>query len=421
MDNEILARPYPLRRNYNLFVIPIFFLTISGLLIAVSNALSVSVERAYSAQTASLHAALFAPILGNARHSEIGSGGKVSDADQTRQAIETEAKELDLLCAVAFTEDGKILAATNDTSCMASTISRIPEISDGQTVFLEEDGPPVHWTVLSRAPGMTGPMSIYIATSEKASAREKLLDNDTIIWIVILGVPLIGSLCLSTYFVSRAQNEIDTRTNALNEARKSLAHFVSDSTEKRVSSGRSSAERLAASILVLDIRDFSSFVEQASAEEAAALVSEVASHSFAAILEHGGDIDRLVGDGLVAWFEGSERKTNALRASEAILTSVSRANLPRGIGIGLHDGTVIEAVIGTEIRKDATILGSPVNVTARLCAAALPGEIVASSEFFEVAAGHEFNVSARGSLLLKGIANPIETIRLSLMNRRVPV
>ena len=74
-----------------------------------------------------------------------------------------------------------------------------------------------------------------------------------------------------------------------------------------------------------------------------------------------------------------------------------------------------------EIRKDATILGSPVNVTARLCAAALPGEIVASSEFFEVAAGHEFNVSARGSLLLKGIANPIETIRLSLMNRRVLV
>ncbi|MBR7517950.1 hypothetical protein KC217_19940, partial [Mycobacterium tuberculosis] len=104
---------------------------------------------AYSAQTASLHAALFAPILGKARHSEIGSGGKVSDADQTRQAIETEAKELDLLCAVAFTEDGKVLAATNDTSCMASTISRIPEISDGQTVFLEEDGPPVHWTVLS--------------------------------------------------------------------------------------------------------------------------------------------------------------------------------------------------------------------------------------------------------------------------------
>lgn len=413
----MLARPYPLRRNYNLLVLPIFFLTIFGLLFAVSNALSLSAERAYTAQTASLQAALFAPILGEAKHSQIGNDGKVGDADKTRRGIEMEAKELGLLCAVAFTEDGKIVAATNDISCMTSTINRVSETSDGKPVFLEEDGPPLHWTVLSRAAVASGPASVYIATSEKASAREKLLDYDTIVWIFVLGVPLLGSLCLSAYLVSRAQNEIDARTRALNEARKSLAHFVSNSTEKRINSGRSSAVRLAASILFLDIRDFSSFAEQVSAEEAAALVSEVANYSFSAILEHGGDIDRLVGDGLVAWFEGPERKANALRASEAIMASVSRAKLPRGIGIGLHDGTVIEAVIGTDSRKDATILGSPVNVTARLCAAALPGEIVVSSEFFELAASQEFNVSPRNLLLVKGITKHIDTIRLSLICR----
>lgn len=252
MDTGIEIRPYPLRRNYNFFVLPIFFLTVVGLLFAVSNALTLSVERAYIAQTAALHAVLFAPIVREARQLEIGSGGKIGGTDQINQSIQMEAKELGLLCAVAFTENLEILAATRNTSCMASSKSYVSETSNDHPVFIEEDIKPVIWTVLSRTVGTANTTRVYIATSEMATAREKLLDYDTMIWIIVLAVPLVGSLCLSIYFVSRAQNEIDTRTSALNEARKSLAHFVSDSTEKRVNSGRSGAERLAASILFVD-------------------------------------------------------------------------------------------------------------------------------------------------------------------------
>ncbi len=210
----------------------------------------------------------------------------------------------------------------------------------------------MHWLV---ATAVVNPASadrpLVIITSEASTSREQALSSDTTFWLVVVGSAFTVAVAFAAFFVRTAQNEIDKRTNALSEARASLAAFVSRNVHRRAewtfigfTSYRGCSDVLGRSRLL-------DFAEGASPDQAAALVSTVASVGFAAVLANGGDIDRLVGDGFIAWFEGPTRHLNAWKAADQILAELSPRALPRGVGLGLHDGIVVEAEIGVGSAK----------------------------------------------------------------------
>ncbi len=95
------------------------------------------------------------------------------------------------------------------------------------------------------------------------------------------------------------------------------------------------------------------------------------------VARHGGDVDKLIGDALLARFEGEAKESRAIAAARDIQSAVEAAGLPRGVGIGVYTGQAISGPIGPEARRDYTVIGDSVNIAARLCAAAARGEIVA--------------------------------------------
>src|SRR6185369_12217849 len=91
---------------------------------------------------------------------------------------------------------------------------------------------------------------------------------------------------------------------------------------------------------------------------------------------HEGDVDKMIGDAVLARFHGQERERSAVEAARAIQAAVGAADLPCGLGIGVFSGPVMAGLVGSGDRLDYTVIGDSVNVAARLCEAAAVGEVI---------------------------------------------
>ncbi len=408
--------PYPLKRRFLLLVVPLLTAALAGLLIAFSQALSLSAEHAYQLQAAAWHETLLrtAEQADPAAWSSRLRGGDAGEVQAASKAIATEVAEMGWICAMILDSQGDVIATADNQSCKIRHPDELQGVVMGNPLFREEDGPPMHWLVATSARSLPGQSPLIVVTSESSAKRERALSSETLLWLGGVGAAFAGSIGLGIAFISGAQVEINQRTTALNEAHLSLARFVSKNTSRRAQTGSGEPRRLLATVLFLDIRDFSSYAEAATPDAAASLVSAVANIGFEVIAAHHGDVDRLLGDGIIAWFEGDDRQANAWCAAGEILKRLQEAGLPREIGMGMHDGYLIEAEIGAGERKDATILGDTVNIAARLCARAEPGELIASRVVGEPPQGSVLHSTGSGDLDLKGQRRMVSVVRYRL-------
>jgi class 3 adenylate cyclase len=104
----------------------------------------------------------------------------------------------------------------------------------------------------------------------------------------------------------------------------------------------------------------------------------------AVITECHGDIDKFIGDAVMAVFVDAN---DAVRAAERILgqalphlnaARAAEGREPIALRIGMSSGTVIQGDIGTVDRRDLTVIGDVVNIAARIQAATPPNSIAAS-------------------------------------------
>lgn len=160
-------------------------------------------------------------------------------------------------------------------------------------------------------------------------------------------------------------------------------------------------------MLFVDVRGFTSLVEQMNPADVAIRLNRFYDIATQAIFRHDGTLDKLVGDEVMAFFGAplnwQDHPQRAVQTALDIMREVAAmAEKDRlQIGIGINSGEAFVGNVGAEGFTDYTVLGDTVNVAARLQGAAAPGEILLSEETYRPSAD-KFPAARRRELDLKG-------------------
>lgn len=168
-------------------------------------------------------------------------------------------------------------------------------------------------------------------------------------------------------------------------------------------------------LLIADIRGFSRMAERLTPVEAVALLNEFFAVVDAPLAAEGAVLDKYLGDGMLAFFEGADHAARGLRAGRRMLAAVDRFNSQRPgqqaivIGVAIHTGDVVVGSIGTPVRREYTLIGDAVNVTARLeeCNKRFGSILIASATTLERAAVSPSDFHGAEVIDLRGRGAPV--------------
>lgn len=225
---------------------------------------------------------------------------------------------------------------------------------------------------------------------------------------------LLGLVVLLSRLVGQAQREIDSRTGALTALKRRLETLVSSHALGAVEKAGDDAvvsRMMDATLFYSDIVDFTGYSESHPPQDVVGFLNELMTVQVEEIQRFGGDVDKMIGDAVLAVFEGADRADRAIACAQSVLQVLAaRPDLPRAIRIGIHDGYVIAGAIGPAQRRDFTVIGDSVNVTARLCGLGASGEIVTDSPTV-ARAGHPAGFSPPEEQMVRGRSEPVRVRR----------
>lgn len=231
-----------------------------------------------------------------------------------------------------------------------------------------------------------------------------------------------------------SQDEIGTLARRINEMiqglreRFHLEKFVSRAAVDAVRGVdmvgvKMGGERKLATVFFSDIRGFTSFSEKVEPERVVSMLNGILAKQAAIVRKHGGDIDKFVGDELVAVFLGEGMARRALCAALEIQEELAASpDLTESgtiaIGIGLNTGEMILGAMGSPDRMDFTVIGDHVNLGARLCSAAKPRQILISEGTArDVLDDPEFHCLPLEPLQVKGKEKPVRVYEVRRAHR----
>jgi len=149
---------------------------------------------------------------------------------------------------------------------------------------------------------------------------------------------------------------------------------------------------------------FTSLAEKTDPELVARMVDAAFRDLGKLVAEHGGTVDKYMGDSVMAVFGVPVAHDDD--AERAVAAGLAMRQL-RGdlvFSVGINSGEVMSTAVG---RGDMTVIGDTVNVAARLEKAAAPGEVLCGRLTVELA-GEGVNFRERQPVLLKGKSEPVE-------------
>ena len=130
-----------------------------------------------------------------------------------------------------------------------------------------------------------------------------------------------------------------------------------------------------ASVLFLDIRNFTHRSSTMTPEDAVAFLNQVFNFTVAEVEKSGGMVNKFLGDGFMAVFGAPLSLPNSCNASvlcaigifeKLQLFNVSRLGENVSLGIGINYGPMVAGVMGTNTRKEYTVIGDIVNTASRI-------------------------------------------------------
>ncbi|MCB1140215.1 MAG: hypothetical protein KDK23_15770 [Leptospiraceae bacterium] len=159
-----------------------------------------------------------------------------------------------------------------------------------------------------------------------------------------------------------------------------LGAYVSEEVKERIMEQglNLKGEECEVTVLFSDLRDFTSLSEKLSPVTVVDILNLYFERMVQIISEEGGVVDKFMGDAIMAYFGApvslpAPRRSAvqaALRMHKELQTLNETLNSDFGIrlraGVGLHHGRVVMGNIGSNTRRDFTIIGDTVNIAARL-------------------------------------------------------
>ena len=194
--------------------------------------------------------------------------------------------------------------------------------------------------------------------------------------------------------VQAAKEEAEKQQQLLQKASDRLSKYLSPQICEQIFSDiefDTGTGRKKLTIFFSDIVKFTDITDTTEPERLASIVNAYLSEMSSIALEYGGTIDKFIGDAILVFFGDPDTKgdvEDALSAIEMSIRMQKRVNELQKTWkkLGLADGLMVRMGIstgfctvgnfGSDLRLDYTVLGSPVNLAARLQGMANPGEII---------------------------------------------
>jgi len=184
-----------------------------------------------------------------------------------------------------------------------------------------------------------------------------------------------NSLVYNDCVTSRDEiKSLSTEINDMVTVIRGIVPYISASTLKHAEKGEASTTQKELAFLFTDIRGFTTLCEGLEPDQVVAILNRYLDLETEIILNNHGDVDKFVGDEMMAFFEGPNKEENACRAAMQIRHAMMEEKERReaagqpvvSIGIGINTGNVVFGSVGARDRMDFTSIGDTVNLAARL-------------------------------------------------------
>jgi adenylate cyclase len=173
--------------------------------------------------------------------------------------------------------------------------------------------------------------------------------------------------------------------------------YVPKAVVSRILEGKGSlpSEKREATIIFLDIKDFTHFAEHLDPEEATDILNQIFIPIIDIVYKYKGSINKFLGDGLMIVFGTPYSRENdperAVRASLEMMESIQKNGVIKidnekiklKARIGINTGLCIYGEIGSPARKEFTVIGDTVNLASRLQVNAPTGEIMVGEKTYQ--------------------------------------
>ena len=172
-----------------------------------------------------------------------------------------------------------------------------------------------------------------------------------------------------------------------------------------------------------DIRGFTAMSEGTTAEVIVEMLNEYFELMVETLFKYEGTLDKFMGDGIMAfWGAPLAHRDDPIRCVQCaidqmhVLGRFNRQRIADGksalaVGVGIHTGPGVVGYVGSSKALSYTVIGDTANTSARLCASALPGQIVVSESTL-ASLGGRFEYEEIEARSLKGKEKPMRRFNM---------
>jgi class 3 adenylate cyclase len=236
---------------------------------------------------------------------------------------------------------------------------------------------------------------------------------------------LVGILC--GYHMIAKLHEQEAK---INKANKFISRYISSQLSDHIFDGNydlvDTHSRKKLTVFFSDIVGFTAISEKLEPEDLSALLNEYLSEMTAIANQHGGTIDKFVGDAIMIFFGAPNFTSDQDHAIKAVFMAIDMQNrlealrkewLTKGIEetfsirIGINTGQVSVGNFGSEGRMDYTAIGRQVNLAARLESNCTPDKILISHST-QALINQQIYCQPRAEIKIKGVREPVEVYQV---------